>query len=187
MKSPVSPSHPVAWAVVAAIVLAAASARAADLASPSPDRNVLVAPVLTLDQTATPPAPSYETPAAKVGTPRLFPDPAAKGPPLPFHTIEGYGGGAITPIAYLVNNPGKDTVFGLPAVAFSYVNLGSKDLEALTISETLFGRLELSYGADRFGVGGLRGALINAAHVDIGEDVWLHNFNARFALLEEGS
>ncbi|MHC4985272.1 MAG: hypothetical protein ACYTFO_03860, partial [Planctomycetota bacterium] len=32
-----------------------------------------------------------------------------KGPPLPLHCIEGYGGGAITPVAYLVN-PGAEGV-----------------------------------------------------------------------------
>ena len=142
------------------------------------EKPALEAPALTLDQAA---------PAAKADEFRWFADPEAKGGPLPFHTIEGYGGGAITPIAYLVNSGGKNTVFGYPSVAFSYVNLGSKDLEAFTISETILGRVELSYGADRFGVGGLRGALIKATHVDIGDEVWLHNFNARLALVDENS
>jgi hypothetical protein len=118
---------------------------------------------------------------------RWFADPSKKGLPLPFHTIEGYGGGAITPIAYLVNGGGPNTAFGLPSVAVSYVNLGSKNLEAFTISETLFNRVELSYGADRFAIGGLRGALVKATGVDVGSDVWLHNFNARVALLDEGA
>lgn len=140
-------------------------------------KPALEAPVLSLDQAAS---------LTKAEEFRWLPDPAAKGLPLPFHTIEGYGGGAITPIAYLVNGGGKNTAFGYPSVAVSYVNLGSKDLEAFTISETLFNRVELSYGADRFGVGGLRGALIKATHVDIGDEVWLHNFNARVALVDEG-
>jgi len=187
MKSPVSPSFLMAWAsALAVFALGAPLAHAADPASPQLDPSAFIAPVLTLDQSASQPAPSESTPAKSTEL-RLFPDPTAKGPPLPFHTIEGYGGGAITPIAYLVNGGGKNTVFGLPAVAFSYVNAGSKDLEAFTISETLFNRLELSYGADRFGVGGLRGALISATEKDIGTEVWLHNFNARLAVLDEGS
>ena len=184
MKNPVFLPYLAAGAAIAALAgLGAAPALAADASPESLDPGVLVAPVLTLDQAASQPASAPAQPAG----PRLFPDPDAKGPPLPFHTIEGYGGGAITPIAYLVNNPGKDTAIGLPSVAFSYVNAGSKDLEALTISQTFFGRLELSYGADRFGVGGLRGALIKATQKDIGTDVWLHNFNARVALLDEGA
>lgn len=109
-----------------------------------------------------------------------------KGPPLPFHTIEGYGGGAITPMAYLVN-PGSDCcVFGKPAAAMSYVNLGRKNLDALTVSETLFGRVELSYGADRLGLGDLPKDIETATTVDIDRtDVWLHNFNVRALLIKE--
>jgi hypothetical protein len=108
-----------------------------------------------------------------------------KAPPLPFHCIEGYGGGAITPMAYLVN-PGKDQVIGEPAVALSYVNLGSKNLDAITISETLFGRVELSYGADRFGLGSLPATLTDAGLPNIERsEVWLHNFNVRGLLVKE--
>jgi len=116
------------------------------------------------------------------------PKPAATHLPLPFHTIEGYGGGAITPLAYLVNPPAKGEIFGLPAVAFSYVNLGQKDLEALTFTETLFGRLELGYGVDRLGLGELPHDIKKATTVDIKrDDVYLHNFNARFLAIEENS
>jgi hypothetical protein len=108
-----------------------------------------------------------------------------KAPPLPFHCIEGYGGGAITPMAYLVN-PGKDQVFGEPAVALSYVNLGQKSLDAITISETLFGRVEVSYGADRFGLGTLPATITDAGlpNIELSE-VWLHSFNVRGLLVKE--
>jgi hypothetical protein len=144
-------------------------------------------PVAALDiDPATAPAPA--TPAASESLTAFRPDSFAKGAPLPFHTIEGYGGGAITPIAYLVNPGPKNAVFSYPSVAFSYVNLGSKNLEALTISETLFGRLELSYGADRFGTGNLRENILKATHVDVErDDVWLHTFSARALVLEENS
>jgi len=113
--------------------------------------------------------------------------PQTEAPPLPFHTVEGYGGGAITPMAYLVNPSAEGTVWGKPAVAFSSVVLGHKNLQALTITETLFGRLELGYGLDRLGLGTLPDDIEDATTVDIDRDeVWLHNFNARFLLLKEG-
>ncbi len=108
-------------------------------------------------------------------------------PPLPFHTIEGYGGGAITPLAYLVNPTPVQGVFGAPAFAVSVVGLGKKNLDALTVSETLFGRLELSAAADRLGLGTLPTAIRTATSVDIGKsDVWLYNVNARYLLVKEG-
>lgn len=114
---------------------------------------------------------------------------APASPPLPFHTIEGYGGGAITPLAYVVNPAvNKNDIAGLPSVAFSYVGLGQKDLQALTFTETLFGRLELGYGVDRLGLGKLPDDIQAAATVDIDHDqVYLHNLNARFLVIEEGS
>ena len=42
--------------------------------------------------------------------------PPEKAPPLPVHTIEGVGGGGITPMAYLVNPGDECHVFGKPAV-----------------------------------------------------------------------
>jgi len=112
--------------------------------------------------------------------------PQMEAPPLPFHTVEGYGGGAITPTAYLVNPAPEGSVWGKPAVAFSSVVLGHKNLQALTITETLFGRLELGYGLDRLGLGTLPDDIEDATTVDIDrDDVWLHNFNARFLLLKE--
>ena len=112
--------------------------------------------------------------------------PQTEAPPLPFHTVEGYGGGAITPMAYLVNPAPEGSVWGKPAVAFSSVVLGHKNLQALTITETLFGRLELGYGLDRLGLGTLPDDIEDVTTVDIDrDDVWLHNFNARFLVLKE--
>ncbi len=108
--------------------------------------------------------------------------------PLPFHTIEGYGGGAITPMAYLVNPTPVDGVFGLPAFAVSSVNLGSKNLDALTATETLGGRIELGFGADRLGLGTLPAAIRTATGVDIGHsEVWLYNLNARVQIVKESA
>lgn len=145
------------------------------LAEPAAQPDRLALPVLTLDVASTTTAPAKK-------------EEDEKGPPLPFHTIEGYGGGAITPMAYLVN-PGKaDAIFGLPSLAISYVNLGSKNLEAFTLTETLFGRLELGFGADRLDLGNTPGDIENATGVDINKnEVWLYNFNARFLVLPENS
>lgn len=113
---------------------------------------------------------------------------AAKGPPLPFHTIEGYGGGAITPMAYLVNPGPKGTVFGVPAAAFSNVMMGSKNLQAFTVTETLLNRIELGYGLDRLGLGTLPADIERATGVDIDRNqVYLQNFNVRGLLVEENS
>jgi hypothetical protein len=137
-----------------------------------------------------PPAPADR--AAPVPEQPAAPPADEKGPPLPFHTIEGYAGGAITPFAYL-SNPGKEEcLWGKPAAALSFVNARQKDLAAVTMSETLFGRVELSYGGDRLGLGTLPGDIDafgdrnNIAGIGIEENaVWLHNFNIRALLVKE--
>jgi len=111
-----------------------------------------------------------------------------KGPPLPFHSIEGYGGGAITPMAYLVNPGPKDTIFGLPSAAFSEVIAGSKGLQSLSFTETIFRRIELGYAIERFGTGTLEDDIRRHTGVDIHNDaVYLHNWNIRGNLLEENA
>ena len=119
--------------------------------------------------------------------PYVFAQDEEKGPPLPFHTIEGVGGGAITPMAYLVNPPGECDVWGKPAVAFSYVGLGSKNLDALTVTENLWGRIEFGFAANRLGLGTLPGAIqASPGHIDIERgDVWLYHFNLRSLVLKE--
>jgi hypothetical protein len=133
------------------------------------------------------PQPPGALPSVAGNAPAPDPAPAPeKGPPLPFHTIEGYGGGAITPMAYLVNPGDECTLFGKPAGAMSFVGLGSKNLDALTVTETLFGRVELGYGADRLGLGTLPSAIRTATTVDIGHsDLWLHTWSIRGLLIKE--
>jgi len=41
---------------------------------------------------------------------------AENGPPLPLHTVEGYGGVAITGSAYLVNPAGENSYVGKPSI-----------------------------------------------------------------------
>ena len=109
-----------------------------------------------------------------------------KAPPLPFHSIEGYGGGAITPMAYLVNPGAPGCVFGKPAAALTVGNLGDKQLQAITVTETLYDRIELGYGADRLGLGDLPNDIQSQTGMDTETgDVWLHNFNVRLLLVKE--
>jgi hypothetical protein len=120
---------------------------------------------------------------------------ADKPAPLPLHQIEGNGGIFSTLSAYIVNPPRDGEPVGRPSVGFGYVNLGSdKNLEALTITESPFKRLELGYGWDHLGLGDLPLALrdfqpapgkfpLANYHQD---EVQLHNFNARFQILTEG-
>ena len=114
------------------------------------------------------------------------PPPDEKGPPLPFHTFEGYGGGGITPLAYLINPGKEDEVWGKPAVGMTYINAGAKNVDALTATETLYQRVEFGFGADRLGLGTLPMAILDATGKDIQHsDVWLYNINLRFLLVKE--
>ncbi len=109
-------------------------------------------------------------------------EPAEKGPPLPLHQIEGNGGIFATLSAYIVNPPRNGEPVGRPSIGFAYVNLGNEiNLEALTVTESPFKRLELGYGWDRLGLGDLPQALGIPAH-----EVQMHNVNARFQILKEG-
>ena len=112
---------------------------------------------------------------------------AEKGPPLPLHQIEGNGGIFATLSAYIVNPPRNGELIGRPSVGSAFVNLGHDvNLEALTITEAPFKRLELGYGWDRLGLGDLPAALQSALGKYNGPDeVQLHNFNARLQLLKE--
>ena len=57
-----------------------------------------------------------------------------KAAPLPFHCIEGYSGGAITPLAYLCNAGDPEQFCSKPSVAYSFVNIGSKELQVFSVT-----------------------------------------------------
>jgi hypothetical protein len=114
--------------------------------------------------------------------------PTQAGPPLPFHTIEGVGGGAITPMAYLVNPEPSCALFKKPAVAMSFVNLDDKNLQAMTVTEMIGERIEFGYAANRLGLGDLPDAIQAATPFDIEtSDLWLHHFNLRLLCIEENT
>jgi len=108
-------------------------------------------------------------------------------PPIPLHGFEGVGGVLITQSAYLVNPALEGDIFGLPSVGFAYVNLNhGRHLTATTITQTIGNRLELGYAWDRFDIGDLQRALVNAGLPRVNSFVGMHNFNARFALIKDG-
>ena len=111
-----------------------------------------------------------------------------KGAPLPLHQIEGNGGIFSTLSAYLVNPPRNGELLGRPAVGFSFVDLGhGQNLEAFTLTETPWKRLELGFGFDRFDLADLPAAVARETPYRLGEEeVNLFNFNARLQLLKEG-
>jgi hypothetical protein len=114
--------------------------------------------------------------------------PPEKAPPLPFHTIEGVGGGGITPMAYLVNPAIPDTrcYFANPSTSLTFINAGRKSLEAVVVSEAITEQFEVSYAVDRFGIGSLESAISELTPYDIDtNDVWMHNFNLRYMLVKE--
>ena len=98
---------------------------------------------------------------------------------LPVHTIEGVGGGAITPIALMVNT-GR-----APAFSTTVVSLNDKNLETLAVTQSFGGRIEVGYATTRLGLGDLPRDITT---VDINrESVLLHHFNARGVFVEQGS
>lgn len=111
-----------------------------------------------------------------------------KPAPLPLHQIEGNGGIFVTQSAYIVNPPRNGEAIGRPSIGAAFVDLGSsKNLEALTITESPHERLELGYGWDRLGLGDLPLALRNAGITGYHQnEVQLHNVNARVQLVSEG-
>lgn len=118
----------------------------------------------------------------------VFAGEKVKAPPLPLQNVEGFGGILLTGSAYLVNPSEEGKVFGLPSLGVTYANIGDgRHMEAFTANETLWGRFELGYALNHFGLGRLPEDIEAATGVNTIEDsVYLHNFNARFQLLKEG-
>jgi len=113
---------------------------------------------------------------------------AEKPPPLPLHQIEGNGGIFSTLSAYIVNPPRNGEAVGRPSVGFAYVDLGhGQNLQAVTLTESPWNRLELGYAWDRLGLGDLPLAIKDATTISISrQQVQLHNVNARLQVLKEG-
>ena len=125
--------------------------------------------------------------AAAAAAPAPAPAKAEKPPPLPLHQIEGNGGIFATLSAYIVNPPRDGELVGRPSAGFSYVNLGhGQNLEALTVTESPWKRLEFGYGYQNFELGDLPTQIALGHGPKINDAVTLHNLNGRLQLLKEG-
>ena len=112
-----------------------------------------------------------------------------KGAPLPFHSIEGVSGGAITPMAYLCNaGPDCDcNKCSKPTAAYTFLNLGSKELHVVSVTQVFFGCIELGYAANFLNLGSLTND-VHGAGLRTGRDnVQLHHFNLRAQIIKENS
>lgn len=104
---------------------------------------------------------------------------------VPLNNLEGVGGIAFNPLAYPGGNgspeakegedANKSRVFGLPQLGGWYVHLGDVDVDWTTfgIAETLFGRVEVSYGREIVGMSGA-------------ETTYKDNVGAKLMALPEG-
>ena len=104
---------------------------------------------------------------------------------VPLNNLEGVGGIAFNPLAYTagtpIGEPNQNRKFTLddvftskPQIGTWYVNLKQSkiDWSTVSIAQTFFRRLELSYGYENVSISGL-------------QDVQKHNFGAKLLVLEE--
>jgi hypothetical protein len=127
-------------------------------------------------------ARAEDTPAAPPAQPE-------KPAPLPLHQIEGSGGIFSTLSAYIVNPPRGGEPVGRPSVGFAYVHLGNgRALEAFTLTETPWKRLELGYASDRLDLGDLPQDVERATGVRLRDHgVRLDVLSARLQVVPEGA
>jgi len=109
------------------------------------------------------------------------------GPPLPTHNVEGNSGVFITSTAYLANPPEEGKVFGLPSISTSFAAIGEKDFESFVVTENIWGKVELGYALERMGLGDWPADVKTAAGIHVDNHVFVHNFNTRLMVIEEGS
>jgi len=112
--------------------------------------------------------------------------------PLPFHSIEGYSGGAITPMAYMCNycNCGCAGVEHLtgPTVSYSFMGISTKQLNTLAITQAVANRFEFGYAINQLTLGSLYDDIKKKTPMDpVRRDLYLHHFNVRGKLLDENS
>jgi hypothetical protein len=109
------------------------------------------------------------------------------GPPLPMHNVEGNSGVFITNTAYLTNPPEGDAVLGRASVSTSLVAIGEKDFECITLTENIWGKVELGYALERIGLGDWPEDVKAASGLHVDNHVLLHNVNTRLMVIEEDS
>ena len=104
---------------------------------------------------------------------------------VPLNNLEGVGGVAFNPLAYPAGNGApeakdedaatKKHIFGLPQIGAWYVHLGDSSIDWTTLgaAETLFQRVEVSYGHE---IIGLEGA----------DTIYKDNVGAKLLVIGEG-
>lgn len=114
--------------------------------------------------------------------------PAAKGPPLPLHTIDGTSGVFVVPIALLVNPAPEGEIFGKPAVGMIYAHMGEgRHVNAFTITENILGRIELAYGFNHLDTADLGADVLAATGLVLRDDsVDMHNLSVRGLVITDG-
>jgi hypothetical protein len=103
---------------------------------------------------------------------------------VPFTNLEGVGGAAFNPFAYLANagtelgepNSTLSNIAGRPQIGAWYVNLGESDIDWTSIgyTQTFFKRVELSYAQEN----------ISKHEAD---NITKDNFGAKFLMIEENA
>lgn len=111
--------------------------------------------------------------------------PVAKGPSVVFHTLEGVPGGYIVPQAYLGNPGPEGRTFGIPAFSAYTLYMGSKDVFTLSLTETLWRRVEVGFCFNYFDFGGLPGEFKKLGGDMEYHTTSLYHLNARVLLVEE--
>jgi len=114
------------------------------------------------------------------------PPETAGPPPIPLLTIEGYSGGAITPMAYIANGDYEGPI-GMPVGAYTFINMGNKRLHAVSVMVPLFDRFEFSYAYNRFALGSMFNDARKMGLDMIWDHVHLHHFNLRARIIKENS
>jgi len=110
---------------------------------------------------------------------------------LPFHCIEGYSGGAITPLAYMCNYcncgcGGRDPTG--PTVSYSFMGISTKHLHTLAITQAVANRVEFGYAVNQLTLGSLYDDVKKKTPMDpVRRDLFLHHLNVRVKLLDENS
>lgn len=104
---------------------------------------------------------------------------------VPLNNLEGVGGIAFNPLAYPAGNGTPETkdkdaatkkhIFGLPQIGAWYVHLGDSSIDWTTLgaAETLFQRVEVSYGHEIIGLEG-------------SDTIYKDNVGAKLLVIEEG-
>jgi hypothetical protein len=114
------------------------------------------------------------------------PEQSESAPPLPTHCVHGYSGVFITPTAYMVNPAPEGEFWGKPTISATAAFLRHKDYQSFVITENILGTIELGYALERIGLGDWPSEVRKAGLPRVDNEVYVHNFNLRYALIPEG-